>query len=209
MRKGPKKELQELSFRGVLDLVLSGDTEAREELFARIASEKSQGALLLAVARRLLPRNDGVRDLLETRDLVQSALRSGWVNFLEFRGTTPAEFLSWIRTILRRKVVRAIRRVKDRRAAQAQYPQRGAASEDSGKLPVGQLIREETRSRVRQAIASLPEGQRVVLNLRLKGLSSPEIASQLGLDPQTVRKRESRALARLRGFLESSGRGDR
>ena len=60
---------------------------------------------------------------------------------------------------------------------------------------------------MRQAIANLPEGQRVVLELRLQGLSAPEIASKLGLDPQAVRKRESRAMSQLRGLLDFYGFG--
>ena len=103
-------QLKESSFRAVLDLVLAGDREARDELFTRLVNEKSEGALLIALARRLIPRGDRVRDLVDTRDFVQSALKSGWINLAEFQGSSPGEFLNWIRTIVRRKVSRAIRR---------------------------------------------------------------------------------------------------
>jgi DNA-directed RNA polymerase specialized sigma24 family protein len=47
-----------------------------------------------------------------------------------------------------------------------------------------------------------------VLDLRLQGLDGPAIAARLGLKAETVRKRESRALARLRRIVEPDGGGD-
>jgi RNA polymerase sigma factor (sigma-70 family) len=202
-----KKELDELSFREVLELVVSGDPDAREELFGRLASEKSEGVLLLALARKLLPRNDGLRNFVETRDLVQSALKSGWASLSEFRGNTPGEFLNWLRTILRRKVSKAIRGKRQRLERPGAGAQESPFPGRSSDLPLSKLILEEARARVRQAIAGLPEGQRVVIELRLQGLSAPEIAGKLELDPRAVRKRESRAMSQLRGILDLYGFG--
>ncbi len=202
MTDEPSKKLKQLDFREVLDLVRTGDPAAREELFERLASEKTEGGLLLSMARRLIPRNDRLRDLVETRDLVQSALRSGWINLYEFRGNTPGEFLNWIRTILRRKFSKAIRKLRERLDVEKVDPGRSWMIDRSMDIPIGNLIRDEVRIRVRQAIENLPMEQRSVIELRLQGFTGPEIAEKLGLHPATVRKRVSRALLQLRGLLE-------
>jgi RNA polymerase sigma-70 factor (ECF subfamily) len=201
MSEPPTEDLRRLSFRGVLHRVLEGDAGAQDELFARLASETSEGALLLGIVRRLIPSGDRMRDFVETRDLVQSALRSGWVNFAEFHGQTSGEFLNWIRTILRRKIIRAIRELQDRRQREKGGLREDRLAARSLDLPLAKLIRDEVRERVRRAVEELPEDQRVVIELRLKGLSAPEIAAKLSLQPAAVRKRESRALTRLREVM--------
>jgi RNA polymerase sigma-70 factor (ECF subfamily) len=55
---------------------------------------------------------------------------------------------------------------------------------------------------LRMALARLPDEQRAVTELRLAGLSGPEVAAALGLSHDAVRKAQSRALARLRALLE-------
>jgi RNA polymerase sigma factor (sigma-70 family) len=200
-------DISEVPFRAVVERVTAGDAEAREELFARLGRETSERALLLALARRLIPRGDRVRDLVETRDLIQSALGSGWLNFSEFRGTTPGEFLNWIRVILRRKIARAIRTMRARGALEGLESRDRALADDRGEAALGRLIRDEARSRVRKAMDDLPAHERTVLDLRLQGFDGPAIAARLGLKPETVRKRESRALARLRRIVEPEGGG--
>ena len=73
---------------------------------------------------------------------------------------------------------------------------------DTEDVPVAQLIRKEMRGRLRDAMGKLPEDQRRVLELRLKGVEAPEIAEKLGIKANAVRKRESRAVSRLRGILQ-------
>jgi DNA-directed RNA polymerase specialized sigma24 family protein len=46
----------------------------------------------------------------------------------------------------------------------------------------------------------------VVIELRLRGLGGIQTAELLGLNPATVRKREARAVARLREAFESGKR---
>ena len=60
---------------------------------------------------------------------------------------------------------------------------------------------------VRAAIRSLPPDDRAILTLNAwEGLSSPEIAGVLGMNPSTVRVRLHRARARLRDQLDLPGR---
>jgi len=189
------------SFDDLLARARTGNAGAWEELFARFADEEGEGAILLAIARKVLPPGDRARDFVESRDLLQSALRSGWFHATDFRGNSSAEFIGWIRTILRRKLGRAVRRKTprpggDQVADKAEEPA-GAEPVD----PLARLVREEVRERVQKAVQELPEDQRVVMDLRLQGLKAPDIAGMLGLTAQAVRKRESRAAGRLREIL--------
>lgn len=63
-------------------------------------------------------------------------------------------------------------------------------------------IEVETRNRLFNAIASLPEDLKEVFNLSFeKGLKNPEIANRLGIALITVKKRKARLIARLRLLL--------
>ncbi len=187
-------------FPELLDRARSGDRRAVDELFARLGDEGAEGSKVLALARRILPSENAARELLTSRDLVQSALRSGWLHFQDFRGSTESEFFGWIRAILRHKLHHAVRRRSPKTGAEAAGDEAPPRTE-SGQDPLADMIREEVRRRVGDAVAELPEGERTVIDLRLKDLSALEIARLLGLKPETVRKRESRAMKKLRERL--------
>jgi len=59
----------------------------------------------------------------------------------------------------------------------------------------------ERRHSVGRAVAQLPEEQRRVVELRLAGLTGPEVAAALGRSHDSVRTTQRRALARLRVLL--------
>lgn len=59
----------------------------------------------------------------------------------------------------------------------------------------------ERRRSVRRALARLPEQQRRVVELRLAGLTGPEVARVLGRSHESVRTTQRRALVRLRTLL--------
>jgi RNA polymerase sigma-70 factor (ECF subfamily) len=61
--------------------------------------------------------------------------------------------------------------------------------------------------RLDAALAALPADQRRVLELRLSGLSSPEVAHVLGRSPIAVRSLQFRAVERLRRLLAEDGPG--
>jgi DNA-directed RNA polymerase specialized sigma24 family protein len=50
-------------------------------------------------------------------------------------------------------------------------------------------------------LTRLPEGQRRVVELRLAGLTGPEVAAALGRSHDAVRSEQRRALAALRELL--------
>ena len=97
-------------FSDLIARVRQGDLDARKKLFELVADEDALGADLLGIARLILPSRDRGRKLLDSRDLLQTALRVGWIDASGFQGATPEEFLAWLRTILKRKLLKALRR---------------------------------------------------------------------------------------------------
>ena len=74
--------------------------------------------------------------------------------------------------------------------------------------PEDLALRGETRRSVQALLARLPTEQRRVVELRLAGLTGPEIARVLGRRPEAVKSMQFRAYARLRRLLsEESSEG--
>ena len=190
----------ESDFHELLERARAGDRAAWARLFDRVANDEAEGAALHAMARRVLPRSDRARDFVDSLDLLQSALKDGWLDASRFEGSNEREFYAWMRTIIRRKLSRATRRRRPAIGLETgEVAEAGGRSGSSEGL--GELIRSEERERLMGAIRALPDDQRAVLTLRLKGRSAPEIAELLSLSPEAVRKRESRAAAQLRKIL--------
>jgi len=186
-------------FAELLRRARAGDEAAWGRIFSRLGNDEEEGGRLLAIARKILPEGDRLRDLVESRDLLQSALRSGWIDASQFRGQTEGELFAWLRQILRRKVSRVVRRQDPRPAGEALDEEALPDEDDAG--PLEDVLRAEVNERVRASIELLPEDQRAVMQLKLQGLSAPEIARILSIKPDAVRKRESRAAERLREML--------
>jgi RNA polymerase sigma-70 factor (ECF subfamily) len=72
---------------------------------------------------------------------------------------------------------------------------------DPGPRPDEMAEAAERRRSVSEALALLAEVQRRVVELRLAGLTGPEVAAALGRSHDSVRTTQRRALARLRTLL--------
>ena len=193
---------KEPTFSDLLDQARKGDKAARARLFDQLAGEKEEARTILAIARKVLPQGDPARDFVESRDLIQSALHSGWLDLSRFQGENPGQFFAWLRTILRHKLGRKVRK-RQPRVASEESAEPGTLLAGSGDAePIEEVLRHEMVERLRAAIDALPDDMRVVVERRLQGQNAPEIAYDLGLSPAAVRKRESRAMARLRELAE-------
>ncbi len=188
-------------FTLILQRAKAGSQEARDQLFSRLGNMADGGEKILGLARRLLPPGDGARRFLDSQDLAQTALRSGWLDLSDFRGNTEKEFLAWFRKILANKLHRVLRRKRPQLGLEGLAEKAKPLGRESQQAPIVKVLREEMRSRLRKALQQLPVDQRRVLDLRLKGLTCSEIARTLDLREDAVRKRESRAVARLRELL--------
>ena len=65
-------------------------------------------------------------------------------------------------------------------------------------------IRRDETARLQRAIAALPEERRQVIELRLAGLTSPEIARILERSPDWVRTNQRRAVLQLQAALQGT-----
>jgi RNA polymerase sigma-70 factor (ECF subfamily) len=80
-----------------------------------------------------------------------------------------------------------------------------AAIPDPGAPPETAAIEAEAATTLRRLLATLPDEQRQVMELRLSGLSSPEVGTVLGRSPTAVRSLQFRAVERLRRLLAAEG----
>jgi RNA polymerase sigma-70 factor (ECF subfamily) len=152
---------------------------------------------------------------VDPSDLVQEASLGAYRDFPQFRGTTEAEFRSWLRQILasllanlvrhyqgtQRRDVRLERQLVIELDQSSQALDRGLVAPQSS--PSQQAIRREQSVLLAEALGRLPQEWRELLILRhLEGLSFPEVAQRLGRTVDSVKKQWPRALAGLRRLLE-------
>lgn len=135
----------------------------------------------------------------EAHDAVQeafmAALRAGSID-------DPSAWYGWLRTVATRSLARARNAAGGGRwavetMAPGDLPDRPTAAPD-----VADTV--EARSRESYVLAlldTLPPRPRAVLCLRLEGLSTAEIAAELGLEQPAVRQNLSRARRSLRALI--------
>jgi RNA polymerase sigma-70 factor (ECF subfamily) len=158
--------------------------------------------------------NGRLRSRLNPSDLVQETFLQASRHFEGFRGETEEELVSWLRSILRRCLLRAVQKqiVARRRSLllevglpggrSAGTDFRPASADDfvsPGSSPSTPAQRRELTALLGRQLAQLPAPFREVIVLRnLEGRSFPEIARQMKRTPGAVRVLWLRALARLR-----------
>jgi RNA polymerase sigma-70 factor (ECF subfamily) len=189
-----------IALRDLLKRIKEGDRQAAVQLFALLGEKGRFGTAILTMARRLLPRAHSARRLADSDDIVQSAIHTGLRNVSRFKGETEGEFYAWFRRILRTKVNRITRR-KSHRVLRDEALNLQEIKVDPATPPLATIVDEELRERLQMAIADLDGDQRVVVELRLSGFSSSDIGQILNLTPATVRKRESRAVEKLKAHF--------
>jgi RNA polymerase sigma-70 factor (ECF subfamily) len=105
---------------------------------------------------------------------------------------------SWLFSIAHNVVANALRAS----AARATEPLDAAeAVADRAPLPEQSVLAAEERDEVQRALATLPDDQRHVVELRMAGLTGPEVANVLGRSHAAVKMLQLRAYARLRDLL--------
>lgn len=153
---------------------------------------------LQIMALRALGDPDAAEEAVqETLVRALEALRDG-------RLSDPEKLGAFVRGIARHVIADA-HRARQRSAPLQAVPEGelGPSSDD----PLTALITAEERNRVRLALTQLSAGDRQILHLSFfEGLTPAAIAQQLGEPALRVRKRKSRALARLRrALLQGAG----
>jgi len=136
-----------------------------------------------------------VRIYSEAEDIVQEIFVSIWKNRdrLEIQAALSTYLFNSGRYMAIRNIERNITR--------SNYLQRLSDQLDNGGVPSPETLLHirDLEERIEQAIQSLPEKMREIFNLsRKQQLSYREIAEQLGISEETVRKQINNALNRLR-----------
>lgn len=153
------------------------------------ALEREAGTLL-AMATRMLG------DEGEAADALQEAWIRAWTRREALR--EPAALRGWLRQIVARECLRALRW----RAVRRWIPFGQALPEVDAGARSPELALDVVR--VRAQVERLPPRQRQLWGLRFdEGWTIPEIAEATGLGAETVKTHLTRALATVRGSLES------
>lgn len=153
---------------------------------------------LRMVARRHLPAASPLRHGLDSEDLAQEGLLQLIRNLDRFRGKTIGEFLAFASAVISQQAA------KQARWQQVRRPElRGGedAAEHATDLntPSNDVIAEEDAARLRELVEGLAEPYREALRMRLEGKSNLEIAAELNVREDVIRKRLSRALKEIHG----------
>lgn len=166
----------------------SGDMAAFEALYAR-----HRGPLYRFIARGLSPRASADECFQET-----------WARVVQARERyrPEAKFSTWLYQIAQRLMIDQYRRAR---------PQVSLDDEDA-RIPLAQeeqvqpdhsVSRFEQARRLQQALAELPDEQRIVLQLRLEQeLSLEAIGEVTGVGRETVKSRLRYAMDKLRARLQ-------
>jgi RNA polymerase sigma-70 factor (ECF subfamily) len=171
--------------------------------------ERFRHYLLLLARAQIAPHLQGV---LDPSDLVQQTLLTAHQNWDQFRGETDAQRAAWLRAILARELADAARKV-DRRGEHRRLSLEAALEESSARLegwlqssstsPSGQAVRQEQLLRLAEALARLPEDQRLAMELHhLQGLAVQEVGQRMGRTTAAIAGLLRRGLAELRERLK-------
>ena len=176
--------------------IRAGDRAAWDELYARYHDQ-----LLLAVRMRL---GAGLRRHVESEDIFQSVALEAFqaLGRFEYRGTGSLE------RFLRTLVVNKIRDRADLFAAEkrggAHAPRPLEESIPAPGEPLGYHDAERYERLERALNALAPDERQLIVLRKLEGLSSQEVAAQLGCSDEATRKAFSRAMARLTTLLQGA-----
>jgi RNA polymerase sigma-70 factor (ECF subfamily) len=174
----------------------------------RWSLERYRDYLCLLARVQLDPR---LRTEVDSSDVAQQTLLKAQQSLDQFRGQGEAELIGWLRRILANTLTDMLRKLQ--RRGDVERSIEAAVEESSARLdawlvdavqapPDRQFDHEERLLRLADALAKLPEDQRVVVELRhLQGKSVPEISRLLGRSTASVAGLLRRGLQDLRTLL--------
>jgi RNA polymerase sigma-70 factor (ECF subfamily) len=162
-----------------------------------------------------------LRAKADASDVAQDTLMEAHRAFGDFRGTTEAELLQWLRGILATKLASLARRFygtrqRDLRLERRLDEQLDRTSQIAGSFATSQSSPSQRAARREQAViladalAQLPSHYHEVIVLRhFEQLDFPEIAQRMERSPDSVKHLWARALASLNRSLRGDSNGAR
>jgi RNA polymerase sigma-70 factor (ECF subfamily) len=197
----------------LIALASAGDDCARQQLLGRFR-DRLRRMVAVRLDRRLASR-------IDPSDVVQEALMDAVERMPDYLRDRPLPFYPWLRRLTWERLVKLHRRhlvARKRTVSREEQPvllpddsvmELADRIAGSGTSPSQGLVRAELRSRVRSALAQLPESDREFLVMRyLEQLSSGEIGAILEIGDGAVRMRHRRALQRLSRLLRGNESGE-
>jgi len=167
--------------------------------------------LLLLARLQLAPELQGK---LDPSDLVQQTMLKAHQSRDQFRGSSDAEHVAWLRTILANTLTDAIRKFAPKAGVRERSLEVGleqssrrleailAADQTS---PSQRVIRHEQLIRLADALAQLPDDQRQAVELRhLQGLATADISQRMNRSVAAIGGLLQRGLRALRASLDES-----
>ena len=147
----------------------------------------------------------------DASDLIQDTLLEVHRGFKNFRGTTEAEWLAWLRRILANNAANKVRhyRLTAKRQARREVPLAGPTDSSPandpaapGDSPSEMLLRKERELLVADALARLsPDHREVILLRNLQRLPFQEVAERMGRSRPAVQMLWMRAIGKLQEEL--------
>jgi RNA polymerase sigma-70 factor (ECF subfamily) len=183
-----RREHAHLSDEALVALVARSDENALAELYDR------HGRVAFGLALRVL------RDRNLAEDAVQEAFLAVWRTAGSFV-PERAKASTWILMLVHRRAVDAVRR-EARRPTDPLENAPEAMTDDSAAEDAWRSLE---RTRVREALAQLPDPQREAIELAFyAGFTQSELSERLGVPLGTIKSRVFTGLARLRDLLEDT-----
>jgi RNA polymerase sigma-70 factor (ECF subfamily) len=180
----------ETSFADLIGRVRRGDAEAAAELVRQY-----EPAIRRSLRLRLDPR---LRRTCDSMDITQAVLCSFFVRAAagQYELSTPEHLLKLLATMARHKLTKARRdqmraRRDARRVAGGSVVERVSAAASSPSQQVA------ARDLLREVHSRLSAEERQLVELRTQGNDWAAIATELGGSPEALRKKLTRAVARI------------
>lgn len=199
-----------LPFTELLQHVRAGQSDARDELFARVYP--AVGPMVhRSLSRDVRRGRSWLQARFSTGDIVQEVCRAAFASLDAFAGETQEDFEAFLATLVRNRIIDAIRfheaeQRDGRRSSGTDVDEEARIDEAS---PDEVASSREIDEEFRRALEIFPEREQILLRARLENtLSFAELTRILGYSSVTTAKRafaEGRARLAARMALRLEG----
>jgi RNA polymerase sigma-70 factor (ECF subfamily) len=184
---------------GLVERVKSGDSEAFSRLF-----EKYRRRLAVLIHYKLSPE---MRRSVEVDDILQETLLRAFRDVEQFTYRSPGSFLHWLSAIADHVIIDIVRYHERQQRHAAEMVRFRSESNPNGpepvdtKTPSRHLADQERLEGLLQKLDALPEDYRqAILLAKIEGLSTQEMADQMGKSREAAALLLHRAIKRLRAL---------
>jgi len=194
-----------IDFMRTLEAARQGEEQALQDLFQRFYP-RVQVLVHRSLAGDLRVNRPWLSSVFSTGDVVQEVFQSVLRNLDGFRGKDEDAFAGYLSIVVRNRLIDSIRfhqaARRDRRMVGGAVDEQEPESRGSG--PATQLASAEDVSRFREALATFPERERLLLRERLERRERfQDLADQLGYPSADAARKafyaaQARLLLRLR-----------